>query len=118
LLVPGVLVFWNKFTDAEYVQPSARAVAVPRAQSVVPLADELPLRIGDIIIINGEVAPVAATIKGLPLESISLRDAHKLGGFMVLGADRYYVVCPNGEGQVVQRAHIRGLVQSGPPHHG
>jgi len=112
LLVLGGSVLWNKLSSIEQVEPSALAVAVPRAQSVVPLADELPLRIGNIIVINGRAAPIMATIKGLPLQSIPLQEAHNAGGFMVLGADRYYVVCPNGEAQVVQRAHIRGVVQN------
>jgi hypothetical protein len=107
-----VLVSWNKLSEVGYVPSSALAAAVPRTQSVVPLTEVLPLRIGDVIVINGGMAPITATIKGLPLESVPLRDAYNSGGFMVLGADRYYVLCPNGDAQVVQRAHIRGLVQS------
>jgi hypothetical protein len=87
------------------------AVRVPRVQQVNMIDPDAPLKLGDVVLVASKQSVSAGRITALPRQSVVVRQPGGGEHFMVLGANRYYVVADQG-GIVMSRADIRGLVQS------
>jgi hypothetical protein len=114
LLSVGSAFVWYQIMEPSLRKGIQPIVRVAHARQVLPVEADSILRVGDTIYFPGAMVPNTATIAALPLQGIKARDRRGVERLLILGGERYYVITADGVGHVLERADIRGVVQTQP----